>query len=197
MSEPDPARTPATVIGAVAAGAVVVPFLMVYAFLFITRGAFVQVDQPDITSSRTGELIAGLVALCYLILVIWGMGRLLNGWDRWVFCAGQLITFGVALGLLLDASSGEPQVPAVVLAASLLALVLTFLRPSWDWVRTQGGRRVAPASGTTGPGDTGRDGTGRDGTGRAGDLPAGSGRTGDGPAGNTQPVPGHRTEEQS
>jgi hypothetical protein len=141
MTEPDPTRTPSTVIGAVAAGTVVVPFLIVYSFLFIVRGAFVEVDQPDITGSRSGELVAGLVALCYLIFVLWGMGRLLSGWDRWVFCAGQLVTFAVALDLLLDTSSGEPQVPAVVLVASLLALVLACVRPSWQWVQTDGGQR--------------------------------------------------------
>ena len=168
MSDPDSTGTPPTVIGAVAAGTVVVPFLMVYAFLFIVRGAFVEVDQPDITDSRTGELIAGLVALCYLIFVLWGMGRLLNGWDRWVFCAGQLITFAVALGLLLDTASGEPEVPAVVLLASLLALVLTFVPPSSNWVRTKGGRRLPAAGGTTG---------------REGEA--------------NQPVPDHRTQGQS
>jgi hypothetical protein len=139
MTEPDPTRTPPTVIGAMAAGTVVVPFLIVYAFLFIVRGAFVEVDQPDITSSRSGELVAGLVALGFLIFVVWGMGRLLSGWDRWVFCAGQLVTFAAALDLLLDVSSGEPEVPAVVLGASLLAIVLACLRPSWQWVQTDGG----------------------------------------------------------
>ncbi|HEX8092225.1 hypothetical protein [Jatrophihabitans sp.] len=151
MTEPDPTRTPPTVIGAVAAGTVVVPFLIVYSFLFIVRGAFVEVDQPDITSSRSGELVAGLVALCFLIFVLWGMGRLLNGWDRWVFCAGQLITFAAALDLLLDDSSGEPQVPAVVLGASLLAIVLACLPPSWQWVQTDGGQRMpAPAGAEAG-----------------------------------------------
>ncbi|HST47881.1 hypothetical protein [Jatrophihabitans sp.] len=142
MSELDPNRTPPTVIGAVAAGTVVVPFLIVYAFLFIVHGAFVQPDQPDITGSRSGELVAGLVALAFLLLVLWGMGRLLNGYDRWVFVLGQLITAGAALDLLLDSASGEPQVPAVVLAAALLALVLTFLPPSWLWVASRGGQQV-------------------------------------------------------
>lgn len=145
MNQPDPTHTPPTVIAAVAAGTVVVPFLIVYSFLFIVRGGFVHVDQPDITGSRTGELIAGLVALAFLIFVLWGMGRLLNGWDRWVFLAGQLLTFGVALKLLLDSASGEPQVPAVVLIASLLAVVLTCLSPSWQWVASEGGHRAAKA----------------------------------------------------
>lgn len=141
----DETRTPPTVIAAVAAGTVVVPFLIVYSFLFIVRGGFVQVDQPDITGSRTGELIAGLIAFGFLIFVLWGMGRLLNGWDRWVFLVGQLLTFGVALKLLLDSASGEPQVPAVVMVAALLAMVLTCLSPSWRWVATEGGQRVTEA----------------------------------------------------
>ncbi|HEY0169085.1 MAG TPA: hypothetical protein VGB75_18715 [Jatrophihabitans sp.] len=145
MNEPDPTRTPATVIAAVAAGTAVVPFLIVYSFLFIVRGGFVEVDQPDITSSRSGELIAGLVAFAFLIFVLWGMGRLINGWDRWVFLAGQLLTAGVALSLLLDSASGEPQVPAVVLIAAVLALTLACLPPSWRWVATEGGHRVAVA----------------------------------------------------
>jgi hypothetical protein len=151
MSEPDPQRTPPTVIGAVAAGTVVVPFLIVYSFLFIVRGGFVEVDQPDITSSRSGELVAGLIALGFLIFLLWGMGRLLNGWDRWVFVAGQVLTFGIALDLLLDAASGEPQVPAVVLGAALLALVLACLPPSWHWVQTRGGQSVPLASTEAGP----------------------------------------------
>jgi hypothetical protein len=142
MSEPDSIRTPATVIGAVAAGTVVVPFLIVYSFLFIARGAFVEVDQPDITDSRTGELIAGLIALAFLLLVIWGMARLLNGWDRWVFLAGQLLALGVAGDFLLNSASGEPEVPAVVLCASLLAIVLACLPASWVWVASHGGQRA-------------------------------------------------------
>ncbi len=145
MSKLDPNRTPATVVGAVAAGTVVVPFLIVYSFLFIVHGAFVQPDQPDITSSRGGELVAGLVALAFLLLVLWGMGRLHNGYDRWVFLLGQLITAGAALDLLLDSSSGEPQIPAVVLIAALAALVLAVLPPSWLWVATRGGQYVPPA----------------------------------------------------
>jgi hypothetical protein len=144
MNEPDPTRTPGAVIAAAAAGAVVAPFLIVYSFLFIVRGGFVEVDQPDITDSRTGELVAGLIAFAFLLFVVWGLGRLLNGWDRWVFLAGQLVTFGVALKLLLDSASGEPQVPAVVLAASLLAMVLACVPPSWQWVATEGGQRPAP-----------------------------------------------------
>jgi hypothetical protein len=140
MTEPDPTRTPATVIGAVAAGTVVVPFLIVYSFLFIVRGGFVQVEQPDVTASRSGELIAGLIALAFLIVVAWGIGRLLDGRDRWTFLAGQLITLTVAADFVLNSSFGGRPVSVVVLLAAALALLLTCLPPSWRWVATAGGQ---------------------------------------------------------
>jgi hypothetical protein len=139
MKELDPNRTPGTIIGAVAAGTVVVPFLIVYSFLFIARGLFIQVEQPDITSSRTGEAIAGFIAVLFLLLVLIGMGRLLNGRDRWVFIAGQLIAFAVALDFIIDSSSGEPQVPALVLISALTAIVSACVPTSWAWVQTNGG----------------------------------------------------------
>jgi hypothetical protein len=139
MKEFDPNRTPGTIIGAVAAGTVVVPFLIVYSFLFIARGLFIQVEQPDITSSRGGEAIAGFVALLFMVLILIGMSRLLNGRDRWVFIVGQVITFGVALDFLIDSSSGEPQVPAVVLVGAITAVVLACVPTSWAWVQTHGG----------------------------------------------------------
>jgi hypothetical protein len=145
MKEFDPNRTPGTIIGAVAAGTVVVPFLIVYAFLFIARGLFIQVEQPDITTSRSGEAIAGFVALLFMVLILIGMNRLLNGRDRWVFIVGQVITFGVALDFLIDSSSGEPQVPAVVLIGAITAIVLACVPTSWAWVQTNGGTRPLAA----------------------------------------------------
>lgn len=141
MTEPDPRRTPGIVIAAVAAATVVVPFLIVYAFLFIMRGLFVQVEQPDITDTRSGEAMAGFVALAFLILVLWGMLRMLNGSNRLIFWAGQLITAGAAALFLFDAGFGQPQVPAVVLAAAVLAILLSGLQPATRWVRTGGGER--------------------------------------------------------
>lgn len=141
MTEPDPHRTPGTVIAAVSAATVVVPFLMVYAFLFIVRGLFVSVEEPDITSTRSGEAVAGFVALALLIFVFWGMIRLLNGQHRALFWVGQLIVAGGALRLLLDSSSGQPQIPIVVLIAAAGALTLSALPPSTRWVRCGGGER--------------------------------------------------------
>ena len=146
MSDLDPNRTPGTVIGAVAAGNVVVPFLIVYAFLFIARGIFVSVSTPDITSSRTGEAIAGFVALIFLFFVFAGMGRLLNGRGRLVFLAGQAIVAVTSVWLLLDAASGEPEVPALTLIGALIALVLAVVPTSWAWVAEDGGNAPLQAS---------------------------------------------------
>ncbi|MGL1788665.1 hypothetical protein ACSTIL_23775, partial [Vibrio parahaemolyticus] len=59
-----------------------------------------------------------------------------------VFWAGQAITAAAAVTLLLDPSSGQPQVPAVLLIAALLALALSLTPAANRWVRTAGGAAV-------------------------------------------------------
>jgi hypothetical protein len=148
--ERDPRQTPGIVIGAVAAATVVVPFLIVYAFLFIARGIFVQVEQPDITGSRHGEAIAGLIALAFLVFVLIGMLRLLNGTGRLVFWIGQLISLAGSVGFVLDSSSGDPQVPVVTALAAALAIALSLTPPAHRWVASAGGEREpAPRRKTT------------------------------------------------
>lgn len=149
----DENRTPGVVIGAVAAATVVVPFLIVYAFLFIARGIFVTPEQPDITSSRQGEAISGFIALLFLVFVLWGMTRFLNGAGRIVFWLGQLSTAGTAGFLLLDASSGEPQVPLVVFLAALLALGLSVPPAATRWVRSHRERAPAAEAGSSPDGE--------------------------------------------
>jgi hypothetical protein len=127
------------VIAAVAAATVVVPFLIVYSFLFIARGIFVEVEQPDITGSRHGEAAAGLVALAFLAFVFWGMLRMLNGSNRVVFWLGQAIALAVSVVFVLDSSSGDPQVPVVTGLAAALAIVLSLTPPAGRWVATGGG----------------------------------------------------------
>ncbi|HEX2904077.1 MAG TPA: hypothetical protein VHO01_11535 [Jatrophihabitans sp.] len=151
----DPNRTPGVVIAAVAAATVVVPFLVVYSFLFIARGVFVTPEQPDITGSRHGEAIAGFIALLFLAFVLWGMARMLNGYNRTVFWAGQLITAGTAGYLLLDASSGQPQVPIVVFLGAVLALALSITPPANRWVREPVDGGAGSAAGQPGWGPEG------------------------------------------
>ena len=47
---------PPVVIGAVAAGVAPLPFLAVYAVLFISRGTVHPVTPPDVGNSKTTEL---------------------------------------------------------------------------------------------------------------------------------------------
>lgn len=62
MYDDDERDTPPVVVAAVALGAAPLPFLAVYAVLFLTHGSVHPVQPPDITSSTSGEFIAGCVA---------------------------------------------------------------------------------------------------------------------------------------
>lgn len=126
-------ETPPTVIGAIAAGVAPTPFLLTYAVLFILHGTVFPVDPPDITSTQGGEALAGLVALVFLALIVLGLGWFLSGRTRWLFLAGQLATLGTCISFLLDSTSGQPQVPIVLIIASVAAMVLGCVPPSWAW----------------------------------------------------------------
>ncbi len=126
-------ETPPTVIGAIAAGVAPAPFLLTYAVLFILHGTVFPVDPPDITGSPGGEALAGLVALAFLAVIALGLGWLLSGRTRWLFLAGQLATLGACIDLLLDSTSGQPEVPIVLIVASSAAVVLACVPPSWAW----------------------------------------------------------------
>lgn len=126
-------ETPPTVIAAIAAGVAPAPFLLTYAVLFILHGTVFPVDPPDITGSAGGEAFAGLVALVFLLLIVLGLGWFLSGRTRWLFLAGQLATLGTCIYFLLDSTSGQPDVPIVLIIASVLAIGFGCLPPSWAW----------------------------------------------------------------
>jgi hypothetical protein len=122
------------VIGSIALGVGPLPFLGVYSVLFIIHGMFYPVQPPDITTTQTGEAVAGWIALalfCFGVLTIfWFLG----GSRRWPFVIGQLATFGTSLDFILDPTKGSPAVPVLLLATSGVALVLAMLPASWDYV---------------------------------------------------------------
>jgi hypothetical protein len=128
-------ETPPTVIGAVATGVAPLPFLAVYAVLFIARGAFRPVNPPDITTTAHGELAAGFVALAIFIVgsisVYWFAG----GRRRWLFVLGQLATLGTAIDFVVDTTSGPAAIPYLLIVTSAVALVLGFLPASSAYVR--------------------------------------------------------------
>jgi len=131
-----PGEAPSSVVTAVVAGSVIVPFLIVLSVLFVSHGLFVNIDQPDVTSSRGGEAVVGGIVAAFLAIVVMGLAWLLSGRDRWLFAVGQFAGLAVSIDFVADKSRGEPYVPAVVLAASAIALISAFVPTSWAWVKT-------------------------------------------------------------
>lgn len=158
MHDDDLAReTPPVVIGSIALGVAPLPFLGVYAVLFIAHGFFYPVQPPDITASRAGEAVAGVVAVVLAVLLVLSILWFLDGRRRWPFVIGQLGALGTAIDFLVDSTKGSPAVPVVLVLTSATALVLAFLAPSWAHVgrprsrRYTGRRRTAAAAAS--PGD--------------------------------------------
>lgn len=127
-------EAPGTVVAAVACGTAPLPFLAVYAVLFIVRGGFHPVTPPDITHSNQGELIAGLIALALFVLASIALVWLLSGRRRWLFGLVQLGVLGTAFAFALDDTKGGRPVSIVLIVAAVLALVLGYLPASWAWV---------------------------------------------------------------
>ena len=88
----DPREAPPTVVGATAAGVAPLPFLAVYAVLFISHGSFHPVVPPDITTTKHGELVAGFIALGLFIVEALSVLWLMNGRRRWLFVLTQAAT---------------------------------------------------------------------------------------------------------
>lgn len=146
-------ETPPVVIGSIALGVGPLPFLAVYAVLFIAHGMFYPVQPPDITGTRGGEAVAGVIAVILAVLVILTIWWFLNGGRRWPFVLGQLATFGTAVDFVFDSTTGSPAVPIVLGLTSGVALVLAFLPPSWAHVGArrphERGRTTTSAGGET------------------------------------------------
>lgn len=142
---------PGPVIGAVTAGVAPLPFLAVYAILFIARGTVHPVTPPDIGHSKTAELIAGLVALALFVIGSLAAYWLLDGRRRWLFMVCQFALLVTCIALISDSQTGPPAVPIVLGLTSLTALVLAMAPATWThlhhdvptWLRR--GRATAPA----------------------------------------------------
>ncbi|MGI8882441.1 MAG: hypothetical protein ACR2KJ_18420 [Jatrophihabitans sp.] len=132
-SAPSSHGAPPIVLGAVATGTVSTPFLAVYAGLFVLRGLFVKTDTPDVFDSHGLEALAGLGIAAFLVLTIVGLTRFVGGRAPWLFVITQLAVLVASGWLLLDRTSGDPQLPALLLGGSVVALVLGALPPSLRW----------------------------------------------------------------
>jgi hypothetical protein len=133
---------PPSAIAAVSLGIAPVPFLGIYATLFILRGTILPVSPPDITSTRGGEALSGVVALVYLIAIIVGVYLFLTQRDRWLLLVGQLVCLVVSVEFVLHPSSGDPGVPILLGATSALSIIFCLVGPSWAWVAGPGTRRI-------------------------------------------------------
>lgn len=139
-------ETPPAVVGAVAVGCAPLPFLAVYAVLFIVHGTVHPVVPPDIGNSKGDELSAGLVALAAFVVCALSTYWFLDGRRRWLFAAFQALVLATAIDFVVDSTKGSPDIPILLSITALIALVLAFLPPSWQHVDREFPRR---ASGST------------------------------------------------
>jgi hypothetical protein len=163
VDDDDPRDAPGQVIGGVAAGVAPLPFLAVYAVLFIARGTVRPVIPPDIGNSKGDELVAGLIALVLFVIGAVAAFWFLSGRRRWLFALCQLATLGASIYLISDSTTGSPAIPILLVVTSVVALALAFAPQAWEhmrsdvpvWLRRPGSARtvdtaesgVPPASG--------------------------------------------------
>lgn len=126
-----PEPTPTPVIWSVALGVAPLPFLGVYAVLFIAHGFVYPMNPPDITSTPHGEGIAGIVAGVLFLIGVFVLWQFLNGRRRWPFVIGQLATFGTAVDFVLDRTTGSAAVPLLLVATSAAATALALVPAGW------------------------------------------------------------------
>ena len=134
MTDDDVRESPPAVVGAVSVGTAPLPFLAVYAVLFILHGWFAPAHPPDITSSQTGELIAGIVAAVVFIVLTVTLWWLLNGHRRWPFALVQPALLAGAIYLLTDVAIGGRAVLILIAATTTVALALAFAPGGWSHV---------------------------------------------------------------
>lgn len=134
-------EAPPVAVAAVAAGAVPVPFLAVYAVMFIVHGKFHPVVPPDITSTPNGEFVAGLVALVLFVVSLVAVIMMLNGSRRWPFVLVQLAVLAGAVDLIADSTRGGGITGFVLAAAAVVAIVLAFVPGTSAYVRGSRGDR--------------------------------------------------------
>jgi hypothetical protein len=128
-----PTATP--VVFAIALGVAPLPFLAIYAVLFIAHGWLHHVTPPDITSSNHGELIAGLIALALFVVVTLSISSFLNRHRRWFFGLCQLATLLASIYLFGTPTTGPSGIPILLIVTSAISLAITVLPVSARHVR--------------------------------------------------------------
>ncbi len=141
---------------AVAAGTTPLPFLAVYAVMFIVHGGIHPVAPPDITSTTHGELVAGIIAAALFVVAVVALLWMLSGRRRWPFVLVQLGMLATAIDFFFDVTKGGRTISFVVALASLVALGCSFAPTAWDYVgqRRPRFRRPAKPAGAASEADT-------------------------------------------
>lgn len=139
--------TAPAVVGAVAVGVAPLPFLAVYAGLFIAHGTFSPVIPPDITSSKQGELIAGIIAAVLFVIGVLSVAWLLNGRGRWLFLLAQAATLGTAIDFIVDETKGPTAIPWLLVVSSVCGLALGLSPAAARHVRERRGERRQRSNG--------------------------------------------------
>jgi hypothetical protein len=130
-------------VGAVSAGVAPLPFIAVYAIMFLIHGSVHPVNPPDVTRTKGGEFAAGLVALAVFILASTALLMFLNGRRRWPFALIQLAVLGAAIAFFIDQTAGGQTISFLVILTSVAALVLAFAPQCWEYMRRTPPRLVA------------------------------------------------------
>ena len=143
-----PLETSPVVLAAVCTGIAPLPFLAVYAVLFIVH-ALHPIGPPDITASRTGELVAGVVAFVAFALLAAAALSYLNQHRRWPFVLLQAATFVTTVLFLRDATTGGPAISWLLAATSIAAFVLALAPASARHVGSPVGRGRTKANAPT------------------------------------------------
>ena len=115
-------ETPTQAIWSIAAGVGPLPFLFVYSVIFIAHGFFWPVDPPDITTTRHGEAVAGLLAVLVALVIVATLWSFLSARRRWPHLLAQLAVLGTTIGFVLDPRTGSPVVPIALIVTSAVAI---------------------------------------------------------------------------
>lgn len=121
-------------IGSIALGVGPLPFLAIYAVLFIAHGFIYPVQPPDITGSRLGEGIAGIVCAAFFVIGTLVIFWFLNARRRWPFVIAQLATLGTSIDFVVDATKGPREVSLLLALTSLVAVTLALVPASWAYM---------------------------------------------------------------
>ncbi|HKC28345.1 MAG TPA: hypothetical protein VKB75_10065 [Jatrophihabitans sp.] len=125
---------PGTVIGAVAAGTAPLPFLAVYAVIFIVHGGIHPIAPPDITQTAHGELVAGFIAAGLFVVALIALLWMVSGSRRWPFVLVQLGILATAIDFYVDVTKGGRFISFIAALAAAVALACALAPPSWAYV---------------------------------------------------------------